>query len=89
MSLGKNAFAVSEFKLMGIWDHSYSNSVMDENVSTHCVNLPHNFLPTEMPKLSRDKQYDDLSWFDLEQVGSHLVEDDTVRFKDNYGQVTE
>ena len=53
---------------MGVWDHFYANSVMDENVSTHYVNLPHYFLPTERPKLSIDKQHDDFSWFDLAQV---------------------
>lgn len=37
-------------------------------MSTHYVNLPHYFLPTESPKLSIDKQHDDLLWFDLEQV---------------------
>lgn len=58
----------TDFKLMGVWDHFYANSVMDENVSTHYVNLPHYFLPTERPKLSIDQQHDGLSWFDLEQV---------------------
>ena len=53
---------------MGVWDHFYANSVMDENVSTHYVNLPHYFLFTERPKLSIDQQHDGLSWFDLEQV---------------------
>jgi colanic acid biosynthesis protein WcaH len=53
---------------MGVWDHFYANSVVDEKVSTHYVNLPHYFLLTERPKLAMDKQYDNLSWFDLKQV---------------------
>ena len=57
-----------EFKLMGVWDHFYSDSVMDENLSTHYVNLPHYFLPVERPKLSVDQQHDSFSWFDLEHV---------------------
>ena len=58
----------TDFKPMGVWDHFYENSVMDENVSTHCVNLPHYFLPTERSELSMDQQHEDLSWLDLEQV---------------------
>ena len=53
---------------MGVWDHFYANSVMNENVSTHDVNLPHYFLLTERPKLSIDQQHVDLSWFDLDDV---------------------
>lgn len=59
---------IASFRLMGVWDHFYENSVTDEKVSTHYVNLPHYCLLTEMPELSIDQQHDDLSWFDLEQV---------------------
>lgn len=29
------------FKLTGVWDHFYENSLLDEDISTHFVNLPH------------------------------------------------
>ena len=63
----------TDFKPMGVWDHFYENSVMDENVSTHYVSLPHYFLPTERPKLSLDPQHDSLSWFGLDQVAYSAV----------------
>lgn len=56
------------FNLMGVWDHFYENSVTDENVSTHYVNLPHYYVFKEKPKLFIDHQHDDLLWFGLEQV---------------------
>ena len=56
------------FTLMGVWDHLYKNSVMDENVSTHYVNLPHYCILEERPRLSSDQQHNDLSWFDLEEI---------------------
>jgi colanic acid biosynthesis protein WcaH len=59
------------FTLMGVWDHLYENSVMDENVSTHYVNLPHYCILEERPKLSIDQQHNDLSWFDLKEVASN------------------
>ena len=39
--LGLNVIDVGQFTLMGIWDHFYDNSVIDETISTHYVNLPH------------------------------------------------
>ena len=66
--LGITIKNIAEFKLMGVWDHFYTNSVMDENISTHYVNLPHYFLPSKRPKLSINLQHDSLLWFDLEQV---------------------
>ena len=56
------------FKLMGAWDHFNENSVMDEKVSTHYVNLPHRCRLMEKPKLTMDQQHNDLSWFDLEKI---------------------
>lgn len=55
-------------RLMGVWDHFYENSVMGENVSTHYVNLPHYIRLKERPKLTIDKQHNDMSWFDLSEV---------------------
>ena len=56
------------FTIMGVWDHLYENSVLDENVSTHYVNLPHYCILKEKPRLSIDQQHNDLSWLDLEEV---------------------
>lgn len=56
------------FTLMGVWDHLYENSVMDENISTHYVNLPHYCILEERPSLSIDQQHNDLKWFDLVEV---------------------
>jgi len=61
---------IADFRLMGVWDHFYENSLMDEQVSTHYVNLPHYFFLTKRPKLSIDQQHDDLSWFDLEEISN-------------------
>jgi len=59
---------LSNFKLMGVWDHFYINSFMDENVSTHYVNFPHYCILDEIPKLFMDNQHNDLKWFDLDEV---------------------
>ena len=56
--------------LMGVWDHFYENSVMDENISTHYLNLPHYCILEEKPILSIDHQHNDLKWFDLDEVAS-------------------
>jgi colanic acid biosynthesis protein WcaH len=61
----------TNFKLMGVWDHFYENSVMDEKVSTHYVNLPHHCRLMEKPKLTMDQQHNDLSWFDLEKIAGN------------------
>jgi len=56
------------FTLMGVWDHLYENSVMDEKISTHYVNLPHYCILEERPSLFIDQQHNDLRWFDLDEV---------------------
>jgi hypothetical protein len=57
----------TDLKPMGVRDHCYANSVMDEDVSTHYVNSPLYVLLTERPRLSIAQEHDRLSWFDLEQ----------------------
>lgn len=59
---------LSDFRLMGVWDHFYENSVLDKSISTHYVNLPHYCCLKEKPKLLPDEQHDDLAWFDLEEI---------------------
>ncbi|XXK59464.1 GDP-mannose mannosyl hydrolase [Porticoccaceae bacterium nBUS_09] len=59
---------LSSFRLMGVWDHFYENSVMDNDMSTHYVNLPHYCILETRPSLSIDQQHNDLRWFDLDEV---------------------
>jgi len=68
LELGIDINNLPSFKFMGIWDHFYENSVIDENVSTHYVNLPHYCILDEKPKLLMDQQHNDLSWINLEEV---------------------
>lgn len=66
--LGLSDISVEEFVLMGVWDHFYSNSAVDQEVSTHYVNLPHYASISVKPSIKLDKQHDDLKWFGLEEV---------------------
>jgi len=68
--LGLSGKAVEDFSLMGIWDHFYSNSVLDQNISTHYVNLPHYAEYKSKPQIVLDDQHDDFGWFDLSMVSS-------------------
>ncbi|MBC7619497.1 MAG: hypothetical protein H7293_11025 [Candidatus Saccharibacteria bacterium] len=42
--LGLPTAVCARASLMGAWDHFYSDSAFDPNVSTHYVNLPHGLL---------------------------------------------
>ena len=53
------------FELMGVWDHVYANSAIDENVSTHYVNLPHVCHLESQPELSLDAQHESVRCFDI------------------------
>ena len=53
------------FQLMGVWDHFYKNSAIDEAVSTHYVNLPHACHLESHPELSLDTQHESVRWFDI------------------------
>ena len=54
-----------DFQLMGVWDHFYKNSAIDEAVSTHYVNLPHVSYLESYPELSLDTQHESVRWFDI------------------------
>lgn len=69
--LGMEGANPREFTLMGVWDHFYPNSAVDDYVSTHYVNLPHYLLPTEAPNLVADRQHTELSWHSLEEVAEN------------------
>ena len=54
-----------DFKLMGVWDHFYKNSAVDEGVSTHYVNLPYVCYPEARPDLLLDSQHESFQWFHI------------------------
>lgn len=68
VELGLSGIAVEGFSLMGMWDHFYSNSVVDQNTSTHYVNLPRYAEFKSRPKIMLDDQHTDFEWFDLSVV---------------------
>ena len=57
--------AVESFSLMGVWDHFYNNSALDQNISTHYVNLPHYAEFKSKPQITLDDQHGEFEWFDL------------------------
>ena len=66
--LGLKDLRVEDFVLMGVWDHMYSNSAFDENVSTHYVNLPHYKNLKSKPEIILDDQHIEIGWFSLLKV---------------------
>ena len=68
MELGLNDIAVEDFALMGMCDHFYSNSALDQNTSTHYVNLPHYAEFKSEPQIALDDQHGEFEWFDLSVV---------------------
>jgi colanic acid biosynthesis protein WcaH len=61
------------FKLMGVWDHFYPNSMFDEQVSTHYVNLPHVAKFESKRNILGDAQHSQFEWFDLEMIAKNRV----------------
>ena len=68
--LGLICIAVENFSLVGMWDHFYSNSALDQNISTHYVNLPHYAEFKSKPDIASDDQHGEFQWFDLKVVSS-------------------
>lgn len=66
--LGLSGIAVEDFALMGIWDHFYNNSAVDQNTSTHYVNLPHYAEFKSRPQITLDDQHGQFEWVDLSVV---------------------
>jgi len=62
-------------QLMGIWDHFYQDSALDENVSTHYVNLPHFIKLSQYQAdnlaLPHDVQHGEYCWMGLEEAIQH------------------
>lgn len=57
---------------MGVWDHFYPNSAIDEGVSTHYVDLPHFRRFESKPVILGDDQHDSLDQFDIDKVASDV-----------------
>ena len=70
IELGLSASS-DDFQLMGMWDHFYENSAIDEGISTHYVNLPHVCYLRSQPELLLDAQHESVRWFDIPS----LIED--------------
>jgi colanic acid biosynthesis protein WcaH len=68
VELGLSNIALEDFALMGVWDHFYSNSALDQNTSTHYVNLPHYVEFKSKPQIALDDQHCEFKWFDLSVV---------------------
>ena len=70
VELGLSGIAVEGFSLTGMWDHLYNNSALDQNTSTHYVNLPHYAGFKSKPQITLDDQHGEFKWFDLAVVSS-------------------
>jgi colanic acid biosynthesis protein WcaH len=68
VELGLSGIWVEDFALMGVWDHFYSNSAVDQNKSTHYVNLPHYAEFKSRPQITLDDQHAEFEWVDLSVV---------------------
>lgn len=68
--LGLSEIAVEDFILMGVWDHFYRNSAVDQSTSTHYVNLPHYSVCKSNPQIILDDQHLEFKWFDLSVVST-------------------
>ena len=68
--LGLRGIPVEDFSLMGVWDHFYANSAVDQDISTHYVNLPHYAEFKSKPQIALDDQHGEFEWFDLAVVFS-------------------
>jgi len=70
VELGLGDTAVESFSLMGMWDHFYNNSALDQDISTHYVNLPHYAEFKPRPQITLDDQHGEFKWFDLAVVSN-------------------
>ena len=70
VELGLGDTSLESFSLMGVWDHFYNNSALDQNTSTHYVNLPHYAGFQSEPEITLDDQHGEFKWFDLAVVSN-------------------
>ena len=53
---------------MDMWDHFYRNRAIDQNSSTHYVNLPYYEEVKSKPQITLDDQHGESKWLDLSVV---------------------
>ena len=82
--LGLSIQKVDDFKLMGIWDHFYPNSIFGSEISTHYVNLPHFASFESRPNVLADDQHNEFKWFDLEVVANDEMFHSYIKNYANY-----
>ena len=70
VELGLSDIAVEDFALMGMWDHFYSNSALDQNTSTHYASQPRYAEFKSKPQIALDDQHGEFKWFDLSVVSN-------------------
>jgi colanic acid biosynthesis protein WcaH len=70
LEVGLSGIRIENFYLMGLWDHFYNNSALNENISTHYVNLPHYVEFKSIPQISLDGQHSEFKWIDLSVVSN-------------------
>jgi colanic acid biosynthesis protein WcaH len=83
--LGLENYSISQNMLMGVWDHFYSDSAFNNNVSTHYINLP--YLCEIQLKIKRklllpegkDQQHSNWTWLDLETASKSNIVHKYVR----------
>ena len=68
--LGLPVEDIDGFTLMGVWDHFYPNSVVDQEISTHYLNLPRYACFETRPEIVADDQHAEFEWFDLSVVSN-------------------
>lgn len=69
--LGLYVTGVEDFVMMGMWDHFYKNSAIDQYISTHYVNLPYYVWLKSEPEITLDDQHSEFRWFDLAVISSN------------------
>jgi len=68
VELGLGDTAVESFSLMGVSDHFYNNSALDQDISTHYAKWPHFAEFKSRPQITLDDQHGEFEWFDLSVV---------------------
>ena len=63
VELELSGIVVEDYSLMGMWDHFYNNSAVDENTSTHCEYIQYYAEFKFKLQITLDDQYGDLKWF--------------------------
>jgi len=63
--IGFCAATSTDFKLLGIWDHFYENSFIDQAVSTHYLNLGFYLVSSQKPKIYLDHQHSESKWTEI------------------------